>query len=184
MERRACRQRTDLGRACVADRRVSQLGTWREHCRLSHGSNRTNGGNVSMGRRKAELARRRIDKRESGSGRSLHADGLVQHTICRLWGRSPRRWWSSLQHSGVPILSCWQPHGVCTILEEEPQAPGYVIHKIAVWRPTVSMTISGVPLSPVGQVGRAFPLCQGCCSRAVAEKETTPSPPADQAVTE
>jgi hypothetical protein len=30
-----------------------------------------------------------------------------------------------------------------------------MVHKIAVWRPTVSMTISGAPLPPVGQLGRA-----------------------------
>ena len=59
-----------------------------------------------------------------------------------------------------------------------------MVHKIAVWRPTVSMTISGVPLSPVGQLGRAVSVWPRCCSRAVAEEETTPSPPADQAVTE
>ncbi|MFL6309917.1 MAG: hypothetical protein ACJ70T_07955 [Nitrososphaera sp.] len=30
-----------------------------------------------------------------------------------------------------------------------------MVHKLAVWRPTVSMTISGVPLFPRRQLGRA-----------------------------
>jgi hypothetical protein len=46
-----------------------------------------------------------------------------------------------LEHSGVPIQPAGQLHWASTVLEEEPQAPGYVIHKLAVWRPTVSMTI-------------------------------------------
>jgi hypothetical protein len=41
-----------------------------------------------------------------------------------------------------------------------------------------------VPLPPAGQLGRAVSIWPRCCSsRAVAEEETTLSPPADQAVT-
>jgi hypothetical protein len=48
----------------------------------------------------------------------------------------------------------------------------------------VSMTISGVPLPPVGQLCWAVSVWPRCCSRAVAEvEETTLGPPADQAVT-
>jgi hypothetical protein len=56
---------------------------------------------------------------------SLHADGLEQHTRGRLWGRAPWCWWSYLEHSGVPIQPAGQLHGASTVLEEEPQAPGY-----------------------------------------------------------
>jgi hypothetical protein len=124
MERQPSRQRTDLGRASGDHPRNGPLGTWREHCRLFHGSNRTKGGNVSMGRRKAELARRRIDRGELVSDRSLHADGLAQHTRGRLWDRAPWCWWSYLEHSGVPIQPAGQLHWASTVLEE-PQAPGY-----------------------------------------------------------
>ena len=58
-----------------------------------------------------------------------------------------------------------------------------MVHKLAVWRPTMSLTISGVPLLPRGQLGRAVSVWPRCCSRAVAEEETALSPPADQAVT-
>ncbi|HVD20365.1 MAG TPA: hypothetical protein VNB95_00305, partial [Nitrososphaera sp.] len=81
--------------------------------------------NISMGRRKAELARRRIDRGELVSDWSLHADGLAQHTRGRLWGRAPRCWWSYLEHSGVPIQPAGQLHGASPVLGEEPQAPGY-----------------------------------------------------------
>jgi hypothetical protein len=126
------------------------------------------GGNVCMDRRKVELCPRhpdRGDSRIAGQGlRSLHADGLAQHTRGRVWGRAPWFWWSSLQHSGVPLQPAGQLRGGNTVLEEEPQAPGYVVHKIAVWRPTVSMTISGVPLFPRGQLGRAVSVWPRCCS--------------------
>jgi hypothetical protein len=129
MERHARRQRPGLGRSSGDDPTNGPLGLWkwREHCRLFHGSNRTNWGNVSMGRRKAELARRRIDTGELVSNWSLHADGLAQHTRGRLWDRAPWRWWSCLEHSGVPIQPAGQLHGTGAVLEEEeePQAPGY-----------------------------------------------------------
>jgi hypothetical protein len=35
----------------------------------------------------------------------------------------------------------------------------------------VSMTISGAPLPPVGQLGRQFPYGQGAAAAAVAEEE-------------
>jgi hypothetical protein len=98
-----------------------------------------------MGQRKAELSRRTNRFDQLSNIRSLHADGLERHICGRLRGRAPRCWWSSLQHSGVPLQPAGQRHWASTVLEEEePQAPGYVVHKIAVWRPTVSMTISGV----------------------------------------
>jgi hypothetical protein len=128
MERHGRRQRTDLGRASGDDPRNGPLdepAIWREHCRLLHGSNRTNGRSVSMGRRKAELAGRRIDTRELVSDRSLHADGLAQHTRGRLWGRAPWSWWSCLEHSGMPVQPAGQLHWASTVLEEEPQAPGH-----------------------------------------------------------
>ena len=82
-----------------------------------------------MGQRKAELARRRIDTGELVSNWSLHTDGLAQHTRGRMWDRAPWRWWSFLEHSGVPIQPAGQLHGAGAVLEEEeeeePQAPGY-----------------------------------------------------------
>jgi hypothetical protein len=82
-----------------------------------------------MGCRKAELARRRIDPRELGADWSLHADGLAQHILGRLWGSAPWSWCSSFQHSGVPLLPVGQRHWGSTVLEEEeeeePQAPRY-----------------------------------------------------------
>ena len=69
-----------------------------------------------------------------------------------------------------------------SVLEEEPQAPGYVVHKLAVWRPTVSMTISGVcRYLQSGNYTGQFPYGQGAtAAAAVAEEETTLGPPADQ----
>jgi hypothetical protein len=60
-----------------------------------------------------------------------------------------------------------------------------MVHKIAVWRPTVSMTISGVCrfLQSGNWVGQ-FPYDQGAAvAAAVAEEETSLGSPADQAVT-
>src|SRR5215212_118102 len=71
-----------------------------------------------MGQRKAELARRRIDRGELVSDRSLHADGLEGHDRRRLRGRAPRCWWSSLQHSGVRLLPAGQLYWTSTVLEE------------------------------------------------------------------
>ena len=60
-----------------------------------------------------------------------------------------------------------------------------MVHKIAVWRPTVSMTISGVcRYLQSGNYPGQFPYGQGAAAAAaaVAEEETTLGPPADQAV--
>jgi hypothetical protein len=74
----------------------------------------------------------------------------------------------------VPLQPTGQRNWESTILEEEePQAPGYVVHKLAVWRPTVSMTISGVCryLQPGNYPGQ-FPYGQGAAAAAaVAEEE-------------
>jgi hypothetical protein len=82
----------------------------------------------------------------------------------------------------VPLPSDGQLHWASTVLEEELQAPGYVVHKIAVWRPTVSMTISGVcRYLQSGNYTGQFPYGQGAtAAAAVAEEETTLGPPADQ----
>jgi hypothetical protein len=79
----------------------------------------------------------------------------------------------------VPVCPAGQLHGAGAVLEEEPQAPGYVVHKIAVWRPTVSMTISGVcRYSPGGNYVGQFPYGQGAAvAAAVAEEEATLSIP-------
>ena len=80
----------------------------------------------------------------------------------------------------MPLQPAGQHRWASTVLEEEPQAPGYVVHKLAVWRPTVSMTISGVRrYSPGGNWVGQFPYDQGAAAAIAEEEETTLSPPAD-----
>jgi hypothetical protein len=174
MEQQPSRRRPGLGRASVADRHFWPLDLlrslqrlWREHCRLflGRGANRPRGGNVSICRRKEELCPRHPGGARWRSAElllALHSDGLEEHDRGRLWGRAPWCWWSSLQHSGVPLHPGWQHMDASTVLEEEPHAPGYVVHKIAVWRPTVSMTISGVcRYLQYGNYPGQFPYGQG-----------------------
>ena len=72
----------------------------------------------------------------------------------------------------MPLQPVGQRAGSVAVLEEEPQAPGYVVHKIAVWRPTVSMTISGVcRYSPGGNWVGQFPYGQGAAAAAAAVAE-------------
>ena len=73
----------------------------------------------------------------------------------------------------MPLQPNEQHLWASTVLEEEPQAPGYVVHKIAVWRPTVSMTISGVcRYLQSGNYPGQFPYGQGAtAAAAVAEEE-------------
>jgi hypothetical protein len=73
----------------------------------------------------------------------------------------------------VPLQPVGQHLWEYTVLEEEPQAPGYVVHKIAVWRQTVSMTISGVcRYLQSGNYPGQFPYGQGAAAAAaVAEEE-------------
>ena len=70
---------------------LGRLFIWREHCWVEpwEFSSREPGyvdqDGRELGRRKEELAGRRIDRGECGFGRSLHADGVEGHETGRLW---------------------------------------------------------------------------------------------------